>query len=348
MALYAIHYAWIDEHAMKAPVGIWGEGGVSFYPAETEDHRKGGSQAEVEASRMAWPNWVEKRTQWGSTYGASWSAVESDESMAAVLSKLRAKFFSEPHPIKKILASPGVTKEDSGDLKEDFEHGDQSEPAQRLLLAQSWWVASEILRRHPELALRGDDHLSYLTILDPRANTGRVVVNPGTVHVFNGDTHETIGDGSLAMTTAMPREFIRHIETAAQLGSPTSAPPSTAQTLTFRVICAALTAQVNDNRLWDCRNEVADADHELYFRGWLDQFPEARHSIASVRLECWELGVPERHYWALTRDERPVALLSVEGILYRQDRSFDLVTEYERLGRKLLPVLVETLGDLLQ
>lgn len=52
---------------------------------------------------MVWADWVEKRTEWGSTYGAGWSAVESDEPMAAVLTELQAEFFSEPHPIKKIL-----------------------------------------------------------------------------------------------------------------------------------------------------------------------------------------------------------------------------------------------------
>lgn len=42
MTLYAVHHAWIDGHAVKAPVGIWSEGGVSFYPPETESHRKKG------------------------------------------------------------------------------------------------------------------------------------------------------------------------------------------------------------------------------------------------------------------------------------------------------------------
>ena len=96
-------------------------------------------------------HWVEKRTEWGSTYGASWSAVESNEPMEKILTDLRAEFLHEAHPIKMIpLPDP---EEDSGEDEEDSKESGPDEPAQRFVNAQSWWIAAELVRRHPELVV---------------------------------------------------------------------------------------------------------------------------------------------------------------------------------------------------
>ena len=185
MTLYAVHHAWIDDHAVKAPVGIWGEGGISFYPPETEMYRKKGSQAETEASQMLWAHWVEKRTEWGSTYGASWSAVESDEPMDKVLTDLRAEFLMESHPIKMLpLPDPeqdsDVPEEDSEDDEEDSVEPGPEEPAQRFVIAQSWWIASELVRRHPQLVVHemhpGGGQYDVLAVFAPPHDKARTIV----------------------------------------------------------------------------------------------------------------------------------------------------------------------------
>lgn len=223
------------------------------------------------------------------------------------------------------------------------------EIAPRIELSQAWWAGSELVRRHPELTLRGDDHMTYLSLI--RRNNGEVLamINPSTFHVrglggrvrpqsFSGS------DGPLAAHDT--REYIEKIEGALGLSSPKRAPSSTAHALVFRLISTALAMQANASRVWDCRNEVVSEDNEPFHRGWIERFPNALDDVRVAKLEGWEGGLAQRHFWAITRAGLPVALLSTDAVLYREDSKFDLMFEYERAGRKLLPVLAETLGDL--
>lgn len=374
MTLYAVHHAWIDDHAVKAPVGIWSEGGASFYPAETESHRKGGSQAETEASQMPWADWVEKRTEWGSTYGASWSAVESDEPMEKVLASLRAEFFSEPHPIKTFslpVPEDHSAEEDSDAAEDESEHeredsqeAEHAEPAQRFVLAQSWWIAAELTRRHPELLVHemhpGGGQYDVLAVFAPPydAAGARVMLNrAGTMQVHAHDGHNGVPDIALigtwadALSARSPHAVIKQIEDVAQLNALTKAPSSTPRALAYRFIATLLTTAVNDRHHWDARNEFIDSSRDWWpgdpeINGFMDAFPEVQHDFASTP----EIGIwhePESHFWAILRDQIPVAVVSIEGRLYRQDRHFDLVDEYANHGRRMLSVVAGALGDLL-
>ena len=55
----------------------------------------------------------------------------------------------------------------------------------------------------------------------------------------------------------------------------------------------------------------------------------------------------EFHYWAFLRGEEPVALVSIDGRVYRQDRDYDLAAEYKTSGRRMLRVVSGLMGDLL-
>ena len=234
---------------------------------------------------------------------------------------------------------------------------ESGELAQRFLTAQSWWIAAELVRRHPELTLRGDDHLSYLTIVDRTTAETRAVVNPTAVHVFRDGASTSMPGAPRAMASQRPRDFIRQVEDAARLSSPQHAPSSTPHTLAFRFVSTVLTAQVTDNHVWDCRNEVADSEGDPVFRGWLTKFRQAQQALNveqlgslkrdSAQLESWQLGVAERTFWALLRDDVAVALVSTHGQVYLPDRQLDLMAEYSRHGRQMLPVVVAALGDLL-
>lgn len=220
----------------------------------------------------------------------------------------------------------------------------------RFELAQAWWVASEIVRRHPEFTVRGDDHLTYLSIVHRRSGDTIAMVNPGTVHVLASTTGEAArpfsGPGG-AISATSARSFIERVEGAMGLPSPQRAAESQAHTLAFRLISSDLMAQVNDNHDWDCRSEVATEDFALFHRDWISTFPGAAEAVDRVTLEEWDVGIRERHFWGLTRAEQPIALVSVEGILYRPHGHFDLVTEYQNAGRRLTPVLARTLRGLL-
>jgi len=355
MTLYAVHHAWIDDHAVKAPVGIWGEGGVSFYPPETEGYRKGGSQAETEASAMLWSHWVEKRTEWGSTYGASWSAIESDDSMEQVLTELRAEFFSDPHPSMKVMASVSVGyKEDSESSEEDSEAPKEDsvevapEPAERFMLAQTWWIASEFARMHSDWAIRYGDHLTYLTLVNPRDHDSRIACNPTAVHMFGPDSRQA-SVGHL-LSTADPYEVVKALGDFVGDPSHLRTPASTPRTLAYRLLATVLTVTVNDRARWAIQNEVVGDDgygEGSAQRGFVAQFSEAQQAARTLQSESWDLGEPLRHFWAILREDDPVAIVSTEGYVYRQDRQFDLPAEYQASGRRILPLVVAVLGDLL-
>lgn len=174
-------------------------------------------------------------------------------------------------------------------------------------------------------------------------------INPSTVHISGagseGEYRSFTGPEGVP-AAHNTREFIQKLEKSLGLPSPDQAPPTSSHALVFRLVSALLATQVNDRRTWDCRNEVASEDFGPFNHGWINKFG-AREDASSIHLEGWEAGLAERHFWGVTRGDEPVALLSVEGILYRPEARFDLNVEYRRAGSRLLPVLVATLGDVL-
>lgn len=369
MTLYAVHYAWVDDHATKAPVGIWGEGGICFYPPETDDYRSKGSQAETEASQMLWADWVENRTEWGSTYGASWSAVESDEPMEEILTGLRTEFFSEPHPVTMISLpelpeDSGAPEEDSVEDEEDSEESGPSDPAQRFVIAQSWWIAAELARRHPELLVHemhpGGGQYDVLAVLSPPYVAARMQVmlnRVGTIQVHQNDGRngepdmELISTWSDALSASSPHAVVKHIEDVANLGSPAKAPSSTPRALAYRFIAVLLSMTVNDRHSWDARNEFIDSSGDWWpgspeVHGFLEGFPDVRRDLPSTpKLGLWH--EPESHFWAVLRNKVPVAIVSTEGRVYRADRRYDLAAEYSSNERRMLPLITKILSDLL-
>jgi hypothetical protein len=116
-----------------------------------------------------------------------------------------------------------------------------------VLEAASWRLASELVRRHPK-TLRlirthpGGGQYDCLTLLALDGSDGVVQLNRhGTIQVharFDGrpqDWEPTSWDTYLK---ADPREFLDALEVASGLPSPSSVPPSTPRTLTYRVLAA--------------------------------------------------------------------------------------------------------------
>lgn len=55
----------------------------------------------------------------------------------------------------------------------------------------------------------------------------------------------------------------------------------------------------------------------------------------------------ESHLWALLLDQIPVAIVSIEGRVYRADRYYDLVIDHPANGRRMLSLVVNALHDVL-
>lgn len=372
MTLYALHHDWIDGHATQAPVGIWNEHGESYYPPFTVHLQHRGDRARSRPPGRSWAGHLEYLTDSASAYNANWSVVDSQLPMPEVLTELQEDFFAVEHPEPTVSSAPDgppkdqqdseKSQEDSDLLEEDFgataEDSDASEsddaaftPAPRYVIAQSWWIASELARRHPGLVIHemhpGGGMYDCLALLSPGDLQPFIQLNRvGTLQVMS--MHKYRPTWAETFEAKSPHSVVKEIEDVAGLRMSAKAPASTPRTLAYRFIAAALNATVNDRHRWDARNEFIDSsdDNLTVLNGYLAGFPDARRSMpATPQIGLWH--EPESHYWALLRDETPVAIVSIEGVIYRPDHQIDLSTEYRRHDSRMLPVVATALADVL-
>ncbi|MBA4248549.1 MAG: hypothetical protein C0444_09700 [Microbacterium sp.] len=372
MTLYALHHDWIDGHVAQAPVGIWNEDGESYYPPFTVHLQHRGYRAGSRPPERSWAGHLEYLTDSSSAYNANWSIVDSELTMPEILITLQERFFAVEHPEPTLSGRadglPGhkqdsegreedsdLPKEDSVGRKEDSgeDEGKTSAftPAHRYVIAQSWWVASELARRHPDLVIHemhpGGGMYDCLALLSPGDLKPFVQLNRvGTIHVMSTPEYRTTW--AEALEAASPHAVVKEIEQVADLKMPAKAPASTPRTLAYRFIAATLNATLNDRYRWDARNEFFDSseDNPTVLNGYLAGFPEVRRSLpATPQMGLWH--EPESHYWALLRNDSPVAIVSIEGVVYRPDRQIDLTTEYRRHDSRMQPVVASALADVL-
>jgi len=338
MTDYAIHRDWIEGYATQAPVGLWNEHGEAYYPPSTAHLKHRGHRASSRPESRTWAEHLAYLTDTSSAYNANWSVVSSEESMEETMKVVWQGFLASNPPTEPVP----FTVEEPADSPAQV----TVEPAERFLLAQAWWVTSEFARRHPSWAIRFGDQGSYLTLVNPESEMPRIVVNPSAIHLFGQDsTHTTI---THPLSTAHPYEAVKAIERS--IGDPPhlKTPPSTPRTIAYRLLATVLNVTVNEKARWEVRNEIIGDDGDGPIRaGVVSQFPAALRDASALRSEVWDLAEPLRHYWAILRDERPVAIVSIEGRAYLPDRAIDLQPAYETNGRSMLRLVTDLIGDLL-
>ena len=176
------------------------------------------------------------------------------------------------------------------------------------------------------------------------------------VHILDGcngvPKSITIGTWADALSASNPHDVVKRIEVVAQLSTVTKAPTSTPRALAYRFIATLLTTTLNDRHVWDARNEFIDSSGDDWWpgdpevHGYTVGFPKVHEDFASTpEIGLWQ--EPNSHFWAIMRDQIPVAIVSIEGRVYRQDSRFDLANEYAANGRRMLPLVVSIIGDLL-
>ncbi|MGH3703464.1 MAG: hypothetical protein ACRDT9_02440 [Agromyces sp.] len=224
-------------------------------------------------------------------------------------------------------------------------------PARRRVLAESWWIASELASRHP-------DHIVYeihpgggmydcLTLAQPgRDGPGVIMLNrEGTIHV-----HAPIDGGTdfgltwaNALSADSPHDVVKQLEIAARIQLARKRPPTTQRTLVYRVIAAFLALQLNDRHQWDARSEFLDTSgYGGGARGYLAGFPDARNAADGAKL-IGIPGEPESHFWAVLRNGEPIAVMSINGMLYTGESTIELLPLYRRLG-SVAAVVTQALG----
>lgn len=225
------------------------------------------------------------------------------------------------------------------------------------VIAQSWWIAAELVRRHPESlvyeAHPGGGMYDVLAVapsrhFSPDTSTGATVVmlnRVGTLQVHAGATMTDIAEWAPVLMAAEPFDIVRELESVAGWQPPPTTPSATRRTLTYRFIASALGMFVNDRHKWDARCELFDTVDGLEPRGFVDSFPQAQADLASVpRLGIY--GEPLSHYWGLLRNGEAIALVSIDGRLYRRaGATLDLRVEYQKHHRRLRRMTAAVLRD---
>lgn len=221
----------------------------------------------------------------------------------------------------------------------------------RLIYLQSWWVASELIRRHPEIDLRethpGGGQYDCLTIVSPRSLPGTLHIDmnrKGRIHIHSGFSPRFVEskwdirhpvEWSAESEQIDRRSIPRYLEAAAGLPVPTETPLTTPKTLVFRVAYQLLLFTLNEPREWEVHNALFDSDGM-----GTDWDPNYFADVTSARLALAQSSNPDQqqsHFWAVVRDGRCLALLQENGTLHRPDSEpTELMSLYNKHHRDIL------------
>lgn len=359
-----IHLDWIDGYATQAPVGVWDENGACYYPEERLELKARGTSA-ILPSHRTWEEHLEEVTWSTYTYAANWDVCESEHPLPVVYEALWNDFLASDPPTKPLSITIPLPPEHDveSSVPEPAPSNYFPAPAQRLVNAQSWWIASELVRRHPHLLIHemhpGGGMYDVLCVLPPiAAGFGEDVLvmlnREGTLQVHyppsarSGVSTRVVAGWPEVLWASNPHVHVKAIEEATGWGHPIKAPASGPRTIAYRFISALLNITVNDRHRWDARNEFIDTSGHVPtpFAGGIADASQILEDLRSSP-ELGLPGEPESHIWALLRGGSPVAFVSTEGRFYRGAERIELLPAYRDTGRSMTQLVTRLIGDLL-
>lgn len=365
MPLIAIHQVRRVKGAPPEPVGAWeidGAAATPYYPAEHQKYLKRGEKALLERPTESLEEWVNFLTY----KSQSWRIHMHDSGLifGEAAPDLVAAYLEEQRAFHEHVASlqekNAVIRATAAEAAHDTDHAsDAGWGATRIALAQSWWIASELVRRHPRLLAYemhpGGGQYDVLCVTDPDSlsphaaseHLPRVMLNRvGTLQVHRGTDTEIIATWIQVLESPTPHSIVKDLERHAGWPPTQAAPATTKRTLAYRLFASVLTMTLNDRYPWDVRSEFLDTSGYGGARaGYLAAFPAAVES-ARTTPSLGIHGEPESHFWALRRGGETVAIVSIEGQAYFADRkSTDLMAEYDRHNRRIIPMTIALLKN---
>lgn len=218
------------------------------------------------------------------------------------------------------------------------------EPESRFVVAQSWWIASELVRRHPGAVIAekhpGDGMYDVLRVQLSREPQIQVMLNRvGTLQLHTDTTYRAIASWHEVFAASNPHTIVKDVEDAAGLRASSKAPPSTRRGLAYSIVAALLGALLNDRDMWDCRTAFSSP-----WGQWdkpqpnLEAFPSlARHT---------EPDYDDPQIWAILRNGHAVAVVSPEegAVHFPSGQALDLMKVYATLRRRI-PLVAGTVLD---
>lgn len=210
---------------------------------------------------------------------------------------------------------------------------------QRLVVLQSWWVASELARRHPSLGIiethPGGGTYDCLSIMHWQSLPSSLVDlnREGSLHVHPDHIGALSWEEELQAEDR--RSTVRHLEELAGLNPPSRTPSTTPRSLTFRVAYQLLLLGLNDRNAWDVRNARIDTSGYSDSRGDVDGFPTAQRAARDQRADD-PYGDPLYRFWKVSHDGRTVMVLDIDGSAhFRSGHPADLQDHFCKANRSV-------------
>ena len=219
-------------------------------------------------------------------------------------------------------------------------------PHRTVVEAASWKLATDLVRRHPELSVfRYHPAGGQYDCLAIRSDNGlHIDLNrEGRIHVHTLDGGSGTSNWEPAEWTMYlasdPREFVAEVEQAVRLPRVDSLPATTPKTLTYRLLASVarlhmLAAPVDIT--------MSTIDTSGYGGGpadWLTDYPVLARMIEAGDADPFAL-------WRAKAQDIDFAIAVSGATLHRTDGSrVDLMPKYDRTGRNFTRFLGEVLAE---
>lgn len=247
--------------------------------------------------------------------------------------------------------------------------GERSDIPEDVARTAAWWVASELVRRHPTRLTVIETHPAggqydclavYRTDCEP-AEAMVVLLNTAG-HLTHGSWFRRERDDDSCneddrfnwfevLTAPRPRQYVVvQIERVEGLPTPRSAPRTTRRSVGARVLGRLASMLWARREGWELRNAYHDAgDASRETRAWADAVP----GITFEPMVGDFAGQPAYRYWGVLKpDGRPAAAVDVRrGLAWRPDGDgapIDLLAVYSACQRRLDQVVGAVLPEILE
>lgn len=231
--------------------------------------------------------------------------------------------------------------------------------ADRFKLQQSWWIASEIARRHQGVWIDRFMDLDSGPVLVAHHREQGVRVFFDLQHGVRMQSGETWHWGwDTIFSLCGGHDLVRRIESASTLGIPKGAPASSGRSLVYRLIARLQSMHVDAARTWSAvpvpvvpmvqgrtepeRDpllhgfESVHQDVHGHRQAAIEQFGD----VQNVTVQPW--------LWAMTREVETAFVLDTDGFLHTRERGArSLLQWYDEAGRdidRLAVRVLETAG----
>jgi hypothetical protein len=232
--------------------------------------------------------------------------------------------------------------------------------ADRFALQQTWWIASELARRHPELQItRLEDLESIPIIVVHDGPTGKRVQFDlvGGIQYFKGAIHNHITWPEV-FSQNDAHAVMRGIEDGVGFGVTETTPATTPRSLVYRVVARLLAMNVDDRKTWQVVSApimgVDGATDATYtaLESFSTAIDAAETYVTDAISQAAGAGTDSNRLfwheplWLLLEDFEPVAVLDEGGIAHLPNGAkIDLLRMYRSFGRDLNPVATLLIVD---